>query len=510
MQFIVIRLGKDSVADIERIDAIKSNLDEPFKFEFTCKQVEQAIKENAYVFIYLGSDNNKGIQTAWKKGLRAIGLLQKISGWENFQSTCTLSIKVFTVFSESLNQYDFLDKSPALYRHFSQYPIIGIQSSRNNSVQKVGEGEREHTGALLTAVNQLYPNLKNDLNNYAPELESLLGFAPEVEESGDIVESPKNFTNATNTIFYGAPGTGKSFSIDKTINDQTTIRTVFHPETMSSHFIGSIKPVMRDDDEGNAKLTYEYIAGPFIRAVAEALKAPDEHHWLVIEEINRAPAAAVFGEAFQLLDRRPDGRSIYEIDFPDDACKEHVKKALGREIPRLYIPSNLSLIASMNSSDQAVMPLDTAFKRRWRFVYVPLEFDKGCAKGIMEIVLDDDVCKEIHWSDFAQCVNWVLSEAAIPEDRHLGPYFLSNEELVDAKDALTGKLFIYLWDDVLRHGMRSRLFSSEIRTYGELINSWSEKKRIFSDSFVSLLSEHVVPTAEKSEPATSEPVDVSE
>ena len=154
MNFIVVRLGKDSVSDINKLDNSPPETFSPYLLEFSCKQVEGTIEAGCFVLLYIGSDNNKGITTQWKQGLRAVGKLKQIEGRENFQSTCKLSIEILSVFHESLDQFSFLEQSPNLYKHFSKYPIVGVKSSRNNSVQKVNDAPRENTSALLTAISE--------------------------------------------------------------------------------------------------------------------------------------------------------------------------------------------------------------------------------------------------------------------------------------------------------------------------------------------------------------------
>jgi hypothetical protein len=502
LDFIVVRLGKDSIPDIEHINSSSAESFTPFELDFSCKQVESSIKPGAYVFIYLGSDNNQGAPTKWVQGLRGLGLLKDIEGWESFQSECKLKIDVFSVFDQSLDQLSFLDNRPELYTHFAKYPVIGVKTSRNNSVQKTHESERSSSSALLTAIASLFPKFKEDISTHAPELEPLLNFIATGSSANNGATttstiSPETRIKGTNLIFYGAPGTGKSFAIQKTIDPDKSVKSVFHAETMNSDFVGSLKPVMAEE-EGKRVLQYNYLPGPFTKALIAALNDSSSHYWLVIEELNRAPAAAVFGEIFQLLDRRRDGRSEYEIDFPDPLNEEYINSKLTTKINRLFIPHNLSLVASMNSSDQGVMPLDTAFKRRWKFVYIPLDFEKGATDGDLEIVLTDFEMTSVSWADFAKCVNSILTSCGIPEDRHIGPYFLSDDDIEDKSDVLVGKLFMYLWDDVLRHGHRQRLFSPDIRTYGNLVSLWESDKRVFNDDLIEMLRE-VIPAS----PATT-------
>lgn len=307
---------------------------------------------------------------------------------------------------------------------------------------------------------------------------------------------------ASNVIYYGAPGTGKSHTINESIAEDYTVRTVFHADTQNSDFLGCLKPKMQGD-----AIRYEFRSGPFTDAVIKAFREPTEQHWLVIEEINRAPAAAVFGEIFQLLDREPTGESTYSINLSDLDMIQHIESETGLALDRgmLKIPSNLNLLATMNSSDQAVMPLDTAFKRRWNFRYIPLDFDnsytksgKACSDGVLYIQDETSIDeapqkKQISWKDFAVAINEILTENGIPEDKHLGPFFLSDNELTtkNRSESLTGKLFMYLWDDVLRHGMSDLVFSSEINTYGQLIRHYQSTKPVFSGQFYGLVKDQL-------------------
>jgi hypothetical protein len=211
---------------------------------------------------------------------------------------------------------------------------------------------------------------------------------------------------------------------------------------------------------------------------------------LVIEEINRAQAAAVFGELFQLLDRDANGNGQYSIDATDPMLSNYIKNKVTNEtasIP-LRMPANLSLLATMNSSDQAVMPMDTAFKRRWKFCYTKLDFSV-CAEGNIPIT-NGVKTLPISWRKFATVLNNEFSKINIPEDRHFGPFFIQNHELIDVNSAratLTGKLLLYIWDDMLRHRNRSDIFHENIFTFGELINRYESQGVIFNTEVQSQL-----------------------
>ena len=302
-----------------------------------------------------------------------------------------------------------------------------------------------------------------------------------------------------NKIFYGAPGTGKSHRImvsETGENPKNKVTTVFHPDTQYSDFVGMLKPKMEKNEDGDPLVTYQFRPGAFTQALIKALINQSEQCYLVIEEINRAPAASVFGELFQLLDRKPSGESSYTIDASDPDMLEYINQQLELlalpAISQLMIPSNLTILATMNSSDQAVMPLDTAFKRRWHFEYMEIDFSK---KGVpnTKLIMDTNNGKfAVTWPQLAQAINQILEDIGVAEDRLIGPYYLDSKEgdtEESAKAALKGKLFVYLWDDVLRHSDRSALFASKFRTFGALSNEFAKGNCVFSLGVCSIIEE---------------------
>ena len=284
-----------------------------------------------------------------------------------------------------------------------------------------------------------------------------------------------------NTIVYGAPGTGKSHYLNQFVPN---IRTVFYPDYMHSTFVGGYRPYV-----SGGSITYNYIPGPFIQAFIDAIKAPDNDPvYLLIEELNRANAAAVFGEIFQLLDRDDTGKSAYSIE-PDLVLKEFLDAELNGQAEwkgKLFIPSNLHLFASMNSADQGVEPLDSAFKRRWRYHFLPIDFDQIPAGDKRRAPVVKYNGREFSWVDFAQKLNNFLMGLGVDEDRLLGQYFMSESDLDDPTGryaSLGNKLFVYLWDDVLRHGLRHEVFAQKYRAYSHLIDDFLQGEWVFSDQF---------------------------
>ncbi|WP_298500871.1 AAA family ATPase, partial [uncultured Methanobrevibacter sp.] len=220
-----------------------------------------------------------------------------------------------------------------------------------------------------------------------------------------------------NSIYFGAPGTGKSFdlNIDKNNllknNENNYERVTFHPDYSYANFVGTYKPVPVGDS-----ITYKYVPGPFMRILKKALQKPFEPFLLIIEEINRANVAATFGDVFQLLDRDENYESEYPIDASEDA-KDYLNK------DKIKLPSNLFIWATMNSADQGVFPMDTAFKRRWDFKYFSINHNEG-------LIEDTNVNLNninVKWNDLRKAINDELLSYKINEDKCIGPFFAFTE-----------------------------------------------------------------------------------
>lgn len=290
-------------------------------------------------------------------------------------------------------------------------------------------------------------------------------------------------------IFFGAPGTGKSYQLNKEAKkyfEDNYERVTFHPNYMYGSFVGTYKPTM----EGNGsdrKIIYDYVPGPFMRLYVRAMKSlkseNPEPFLLIIEEINRANVAAVFGDVFQLLDRGDDGSSEYPIQVSED-IKRYLAKELGGDpddYTSIKIPSNMYIWATMNSADQGVMPMDTAFKRRWDFKYLGIndaadENKKAFEKYRFNISKDGN--ETILWDDFRRALNKKLS-VNLPEDKLIGPYFISKSVLkTDNLDILTetikNKVLMYLYEDAAKP-IRSSLFAEgKFSTYSSLCDNFDK------------------------------------
>ena len=248
-------------------------------------------------------------------------------------------------------------------------------------------------------------------------------------------------------------------------------------EYSNADFVGSVRPTM-DYENGEPKVVYDFIPGPFALAIKQAASS-EEHTSLLIEEINRGDAANIFGEIFQLLDRNSEGESEYSISVSlpfEKWLVENCPSALTDK--KLRIPSNLSIVATMNSADQGVQTMDAAFKRRWRFLYMPVKFD-GNSISNMKISYQN---KALDWKDFAGGINKVLEkDVVVQEDRLIGPYFLRKEE-ISSKDSISEKLLLYLWNDVLRISGRDIVFDENITSFFEVQEHYKNGKSIFSET----------------------------
>jgi hypothetical protein len=275
-------------------------------------------------------------------------------------------------------------------------------------------------------------------------------------------------SGGTNILLYGVPGSGKSWTIEHEYCHQDSVveRLVFHPDYTNADFIGQILPVIDADKQ----LTYEFTPGPFTTIIRDAYKNPMREYILIIEELNRGNAPAIFGEVFQLLDRDDNGTSKYAIYNRDIADKVY-----DDEKHPIRIPSNLTIIATMNTSDQNVFTMDTAFQRRWQMKHIPNKFTglKDDAKKHVDKLVPGS---SISWGVFATTVNSKMGKASLgfagTEDKSLGVYFATDKDL-DRKDIFAEKVLKYLWDDAFKMGS-SEVFKEHEKSLSYLIETFEE------------------------------------
>lgn len=331
-------------------------------------------------------------------------------------------------------------------------------------------------------------------------------------------ETAKN-AQPLQVIYYGAPGTGKSFTIDDMTDDKNSVRTTFHPDSDYASFVGAYKPTMEDvpisatyqTKEGSygeyltktekhpgteRKIVYKYVPQAFLKAYVAAWSNLDTPYFLIIEEINRGNCAQIFGDLFQLLDRNNAGSSSYAIhadeditqflsdddkgfaslsDDQKDAIRAFVlhkdngkTQAVGQDILNgklLLLPPNLYIWATMNTSDQSLFPIDSAFKRRWNWKYMPIEYlpiDKKTQQPIdWNFQIGDNIYS---WGQFLSKINPEIYTLTESSDKQMGYFFAKadNATGIISEDVFLNKVLFYLWTDVFKDfDVSSELFKNK-------------------------------------------------
>lgn len=361
---------------------------------------------------------------------------------------------------QGLVDYDLLKSWDALF--FSNNLFKFQFESVSDSISKIEEIVRmskkdDRWTSFSQAVSKGAPAALIGEKNYIRFLKSY-DFGKEIK-----LPLPNNY----NKIIYGAPGTGKSYQITKylksnNINDEYIERVVFHPELDYYSFVGGIKPITKGEND-NARISYEFVPQSFLRILLKALRNKNSNYYLIIEEINRGNCSEIFGDIFQLLDRNSD----YKISLSTELKTyfnnlEQKEKRIFLTDGKLVMPENLILLATMNTSDQSLFPMDSAFKRRWEWEYVPICYDKTYEQDengeieinksfSYEINLDDG--SRYSWIEFIKKINknHISPKPNLGMDKCIGNYFVRPEDSnrISLKQFIN-KVVFYLWNDVFK------------------------------------------------------------
>lgn len=495
--FITIRLGKDSVPDILKIySSIQGILDNTFTINVKCTQVPDNYNKGDYAFIWLGSDNNKRMPTKWKQGFKAVGRVKGILRGKNYNDTSETEVEIVYIFHDSVNRMDILRCAPIAYYWCSSMPLIGLDDHANQTIRNMSGSTFADIRAFFSSIESVTNRFKNDIIQVEPQFNEFFDIclpdpkkyplAKNLDEL-PIVNNIGSKRESLQQIYYGAPGTGKSHEIKKKTEGKEVIRTTFHPDSDYSTFVGAYKPTtievpMRDVtgkvivENGKQvtenRIVYEFVEQAFLQAYIKAWKQyakaeegkAAEEVYLVIEEINRGNCAQIFGDLFQLLDRGEDGFSEYPIVADKDLQKQLAKTFADmpflnapavcgmsaeevavkiRKGEILLLPNNLYIWATMNTSDQSLFPIDSAFKRRWDWQYMPIA---NGTKG-WRISANGN---EYDWWEFLEKINALIGEKTCSEDKKLGYFFCKTKNgVIDAK-MFVGKVIFYLWNDVFK------------------------------------------------------------
>ncbi|WP_302614879.1 hypothetical protein [uncultured Bacteroides sp.] len=365
-------------------------------------------------------------------------------------------------------------------------------------------------------------SLENAINKLNAVADS---FIP--HSNSKIVKSPLD--EPTQVIYYGAPGTGKSFTIDDKTDDVNSVRTTFHPDSDYASFVGAYKPTMenvpinsiygesvqfatgKNGHPGTEKkIVYKYVPQAFLKAYVAAWSNLDTPYFLIIEEINRGNCAQIFGDLFQLLDRNNAGSSSYAIhadeditqflsdddkgfaslsDDQKDAIRAFVlhkdngkNQAIGQDILNgtlLLLPPNLYIWATMNTSDQSLFPIDSAFKRRWNWKYMPIEYhpiDKKTQQPIdWRFQIGDNIYS---WGQFLSKINPEIYTLTESSDKQMGYFFAKadNATGIISEDVFLNKVLFYLWTDVFKDfDVSSELFKNKDKNRSFIFTDFFDK-----------------------------------
>lgn len=411
-----------------------------------------------------------------------------------FITTCTF-LTQFKLRDNSNNElffqtegiYKALTESDEDVLYSDSHEFVGPTRIYNNVLK---EGLEPWIG-----INKNVLNLKGNLNPDAESISQMLSTTLDIfsvkddsSMSEDDIEDnyeeamlgKRNNDYPLQQIFYGAPGTGKSNTIKREVDDQGKInfRTTFHPDSDYSTFVGCYKPQMKRSTitkDGvtttDEKIIYSFEPQAFTNAYVQAWKTQDEVY-LIIEEINRGNCAQIFGDLFQLLDRK-NGESEYPVDA-DSALADYLQTALADserdDIPtevkngtKLKLPSNLYIWATMNTSDQSLFPIDSAFKRRWEWKYMKIKNEGKEWKIDVRLKDANGEEKLVDWWDFIRKVNDIIASMTSSADKQLGYFFCkadkktperanepnSENDLISV-DTFVSKVLFYLWNDVFK------------------------------------------------------------
>ena len=302
------------------------------------------------------------------------------------------------------------------------------------------------------------------------------------------IDEINRITTGENVLLYGVPGSGKSWTIEHEYCKPGSIveRLVFHPDYTYSDFIGQILPAVAEDGQ----VSYKFTPGPFTNILREAYNNPGKEYILIIEEINRGNAPAIFGEVFQLLDRKVEIRDIDDDGYPIGTSEYGITNmniaeemyGKDRKTEKVRIPSNLSIIGTMNTSDQNVFTLDTAFQRRWDMRLIENDFSNVDPTLADAEILDTTVT----WRNFCVEINKIVvgnsARMTSAEDKRLGAYFVHLRDL-KLNDAM-GDLKVY---DVLRKKESNGTLTDDEKTQIAIIRDAIRQNRKFPEKVIKYL-----------------------
>lgn len=377
---------------------------------------------------------------------------KEIVSANNLKSLCDKIISELSKISEDNNKYkniisesrtnDFSKKDSDLkYEHINYY---------KNSFSS----DEDYINSIKNLLEIIKYNFSKENIDFEYKLEPIELFKDDVSKNSLIFENK-------NVLYFGSPGTGKSYEIEQSIKNKKQFRAVFYDGYDYCDFFGQFKPVSSEKDSEfgyyntsgalvenkEPVVLFEFTPGVFINAYVEAKQNPNEDVFLIIEEINRGNCAEIFGDVFQLLDRKSDGSSEYSINVSSD-LKKYLKLNNLCDVDTLSLPKNLFIIGTMNTSDQSLYPIDSAFKRRWDLKYIPINYNEF---NLKQVRIEGS---EIYWLDFLKKINAKIEDLLESEDKTIGQWFVKPKDGKITINSFKNKVLHYLFYDVFEHNLQ--------------------------------------------------------
>jgi hypothetical protein len=478
------------------IDRASPNGDE---FEFGGIYQHETITNTGDIVFF----NQHGDNPDWDFGLSAICIITQGPYAKGYDTNNTryfkIKLKPLLILPRVLSRHEFIG-------YFNSYsiPFIGPMI-KNEQNQANGSITVDQAKNLIGILLDIFPELEDEITTifgnefHINNLKAIEGGYKDLNivPSIDLELNPISEDFPRNLILYGAPGTGKSYEMNKRANESFPNeflykRVTFHSSYSYRNFVGTYKPkplykqtdvtifdsdrVTINEHKVEPVIEYTFEPGPFLILYERAVNNPKHNFLLLIEELNRANTTAVFGELFQLLDRNDNGESEYPITL-ETSIYDYLR---GKNIieTEIKIPSNLYIWATMNNADQGVLPLDTAFKRRWSFEHLGINKSENQIDDVninMPFLLD----KLLKWNVFRRLINEKLLQIGIHEDKLIGPFFLNKREITN-KDSVKNKLLLYLKEDVLRY--KTGIFNKSLKTFSEIAEEYDKGNNVFDEN----------------------------
>lgn len=473
MQLEPLQVSLQIVWKLAKVKAINSNSSSQERTGGVRVPKSLNFTSNLILIKYTLSDDNSAITEVAKNVLYS-WLFNEIVELENQNLETKLKTALLIFTEDTLYKTWLNDNTKVIFQQEGIYDLI------NNTTDFVDlKGAKEIKGTLRNLKSlyshNLHPYLKvegenvslkeqgllDEFNDYKSKVGNQLDLSPrnieivELEGGNEETDSPQNLENIPHQIiFYGSPGTGKSRTVENITRNKRIIRTTFHPETDYHSFVGSYKPVMN-----GSNIEYKFVPQAFTKSYCEALKNPNEPHFLIIEEINRGNCAQIFGDIFQCLDRDETGKSKYEVDCNEDLANYLKEVFTDTDIvtDKIILPNNLYILATMNTSDQSLFPMDSAFKRRWDWEFVTINYEDA---NSLNIVVGDST---YNWGKFIENINPKIKELTGSEDKQLGNRFVNPKDGNITFDQFRSKVLFYLWSEVYKdeYGTQNSIFKFE-------------------------------------------------